>query len=132
MPELLQIPRVQDPRGNLSFLQDEAPACPFKIQRTYWIYDVPGGRERHAHALRSTRELIVAVSGSFDVVVTLPDGTETTYHLARGYYGLHLPPMTWRGLRNFSTNSVALVLSSTLYDPDDYIEDFHEFAAQQG
>ena len=127
-PEILEIPRVEDPRGNLSFIQDGAWCCPFKIERVYWIYDVPGGRLRHGHAFRRSEELIVALSGSFDVVVTFPDGSSETHHLARSYYGLHVPAGTWRQLENFSTNSVAMVLSSTLYDPDDYIENFAEYA----
>ena len=121
-PEILQIPRIEDCRGNLSFIQNGAECCPFDIARTYWIYDVPGGMERYAHAFRHARELIVAVSGSFDVVTP-----EATFHLARGYYGLYVPPMTWRAMQNFSTNSVAMVLSSTTYDPADYIEDYEEY-----
>lgn len=127
-PEILQIPRVEDPRGNLSFIQNGATCCPFEIARTYWIYDVPGGRERDPHAFRHSCELIVALSGSFDVVTTAPDGSSERFHLCRSYYGLYVPAMTWRGLDNFSTNSVAMVLSSTLYDPADYIEDFSEYA----
>jgi oxalate decarboxylase/phosphoglucose isomerase-like protein (cupin superfamily) len=121
---------VEDPRGNLSFIQNGAACLPFDIARAYWIYDVPGGRERHPHALRTTAELIVALSGSFDVVITTPGGEQKRFHMARSYYGLYLPPMTWRGLDNFSTNSVAMVLSSTTYDPADYIEDFHEYAQE--
>lgn len=126
-PEIFEIPRVEDPRGNLSFIQNGASCCPFDIQRVYWIYDVPGGRLRHGHAFRCAKELIVALSGSFDVVVTFPDGTSETHRLSRSYYGLYVPAGTWRQLENFSTNSVAMVLSSTLYDPDDYIEDFAKY-----
>lgn len=129
-PVILQIPRVEDPRGNLSFIQNGAPCCPLEIKRTYWIYDVPGGRDRHGHAFRRSAELIVALSGSFDVVVTAPDGSVTRHHLCRSYYGLYVPPMTWRALDNFSTNSVAMVLASTLYDPDDYIENFADYARE--
>ena len=121
---------MEDPRGNLSFVQNGGPGLPFGIRRAYWIYDVPGGRDRHGHAFRSSHELIVALSGSFDVVATAPDGTTTRHHLCRSYYGLYVPPMTWRALDNFSTNSVALVLSSTAYDPGDYIEDFDTFSAE--
>lgn len=128
--EILQIARVEDPRGNLSFLQDGGSSLPFDIARAYWIYDVPGGRDRHGHAFRRSHELIVALSGSFDVVTTAADGTVERHHLCRSYYGIYVPPMTWRALDNFSTNSVALVLSSTLYDPADYIEDFAIFAAE--
>lgn len=130
-PVILDIPRVEDPRGNLSFIQNGAACLPFDIARAYWIYDVPGGRERHPHALRTTAELIVALSGSFDVVITTPGGEQKRFHMARSYYGLYLPPMTWRGLDNFSTNSVAMVLSSTTYDPADYIEDFTTYAGEK-
>lgn len=123
----MQIPRVEDPRGNLSFIENGAECCPFEIRRVYWLYDVPGGRERHGHAFRTANELIVALSGSFDVVVTTPDGVSTRRHLSRSYHGLYVPAGTWRSLDNFATNSVALVLSSTLYDPDDYIRDFNQY-----
>lgn len=126
-PQIIQLPKIPDPRGNLSFIQNRSQ-LPFDIARVYWIYDVPGGEIRHGHAFRTATELIVALSGSFDVVITNADGSETTYHLARSFYGLLVPPMTWRRLDNFSTNSVAMVLSSTPYLPDDYIEDFDIFA----
>lgn len=125
-PSIIELPKIFDPRGNLSFIQDFSQV-PFKIRRAYWIYDVPGGELRHGHAFRSSAELIVALSGSFDVVVTNADGTEDTYHLSRSYYGLLVPPQTWRRLDNFSTNSVAFILSSTLYDESDYIRDFDIF-----
>lgn len=99
---------------------------PFDIKRAYWIYDVPGGLYRNGHAFKHQDEFIVALSGSFDVV--LNDGKhETRYHMARSYYGLYVPHMTWRMIDNFSTNSVVYVLSSEKYDADDYIEDFKEF-----
>lgn len=122
---IIELPRVQDPRGNLSFIQ-KADYLPFEIKRVYWIYDVPGGRNRNGHAFHTQHELIIALSGSFDVV--LNDGSqERRYHLCRSYYGLYVPAMTWRELDNFSTNSVALVLSSTTYDSTDYIRDFEKF-----
>ena len=125
--EIIRIPRIEDTRGNLSFIEhSENGVLPFAPQRVYWIYDVPGGRERHGHAFRRAEELIVALSGSFDVVLTDPDGLEITHHLSRSYYGLYVPAGTWRALRNFSTNSVAMVISSTLYDPEDYIEELSE------
>lgn len=130
--EILEIPRREDPRGNLSFIQNGAECCPFEIARAYWIYDVPGGKLRHGHAFRHAEELIVALSGSFDVVVAAPDGTLSSHHMNRSYYGLHVPPGTWRSLENFSTNSVAMILSSTPYDPTDYIEDFQEYAREFG
>ena len=99
---------------------------PFKIERTYWIYDVPGGETRGGHAYKRNEELIVALSGSFDVL--LDDGKEErTFSLNRSYYGLYVPRGWWRWMNNFSTNSVALVLASIKYDPDDYIYDYEEF-----
>ena len=124
-PHIIDLPKVTDPRGNLSFIQN-SDQIPFDIQRTYWIYDVPGGMFRNGHAFRTQHEFIVALSGSFDVV--LHDGVEEKrIHLSRSYYGLYVPPMTWRSIDNFSTNSVAIVLSSTLYDENDYIRNFEEF-----
>lgn len=124
-PRIINLPKICDPRGNLSFIESEGHV-PFEVKRCYWIYDVPGGMFRGGHAFREQEEFIVALSGSFDVV--LNDGTgEKRYHLARSYNGLYVPCMTWRSIDNFSTNSVALVLSSTVYEPNDYIEDFNEF-----
>jgi hypothetical protein len=124
--EIVTLPCVQDPRGNLSFIQN-FDQVPFKIARTYWIYDVPGGRNRDGHAFRAQQEFIVALSGSFDVVLTDASGKQSRYHMNRSYYGLYVPSLTWREIDNFSTNSVALVLSSTLYDECDYIRDFDEY-----
>lgn len=125
--EIIQLPKFEDPRGNLSFIE-EFKHIPFKIERTYWIYDVPGGEIRGGHAFKVQQEIIVALSGSFDVVV---DGGQTkqTFSLKRSYYGLYLPAGLWRQMQNFSTNSLALVLSSTHYDEDDYIYDYNEFLA---
>lgn len=110
----IELPKVADKRGNLSFIES-ARHIPFEIARTYWLYDVPGDEHRNGHAFKEQEEFIVALSGSFDIV--LNDGTETRrYHMARSYYGLYVPRMMWRELDNFSTNSLALVLSSTLYD----------------
>ncbi len=123
--EIINLPKVEDPRGNLSFIEEEKH-IPFKIERTYWIYDVPGGQVRGGHAFREQQELIVALSGSFDVVVD--DGkTKQTYSLNRSYYGLYIPASFWRQMQNFSTNSLALVLSSTHYDEKDYIYDYTDF-----
>lgn len=125
-PLIIQLPKHFDPRGNLSFIQNADGLLPFEIKRCYWIYDVPGGEVRHGHAFREQAELIVALAGSFDVV--LDDGSgPVRYHLSRSYYALYVPPMTWRMIDDFSTCSVAMVLSSTLYDPADYIEDFDRF-----
>lgn len=119
--ELIDLPVVSDPRGNLSFIQSGGLA-PFDIKRCYWIYDVPGGKVRHGRALKSTYEMIVALSGSFDAVI---DGQ--SYHLCRGYQGLLVPPMHWRELINFSTNAVALVLANKPYSEDDYIREYKEY-----
>lgn len=124
-PTIINLPKFLDPRGNLSFIEEDAH-IPFKIKRVYWIYDVPGGEYRGAHAFKETEELIVALSGSFDVV--LHDGkAEHRYHLNRSYYGLMVPKMHWRMLDNFSTNSLALIVSSTDYNEKDYVRDFNEF-----
>ena len=122
---IIELPKILDERGNLSFIEG-GNQVPFNIRRTYWIYDVPGGMFRHGHAFRKQEEFLIALSGSFDVVVD--DGTgEKRYHMSRSYYGLYLPAMTWRSIDNFATNSMVLVLSSTDYDPDDYIRDFELF-----
>ena len=124
--KIINLPKFEDPRGNLSFLE-ELKHVPFKIRRAYWIYDVPGGQIRGGHAFKEQQEFIIAISGSFDVVV-IENGKETmTYSLNRSYYGLYVPPGLWRQMQNFSTNSLALVLSSTHYNPDDYIYDVNAF-----
>ncbi len=125
MPRIIDLPKFEDPRGNLSFIE-ENNHIPFKIERAYWIYDVPGGQVRGGHAFKEQQELIVALSGSFDVVVD--DGqTKQTFSLNRSYYGLYVPPGMWRQMENFSTNSLALVLSSTHYSEDDYIRDYDDY-----
>lgn len=122
---MLQLPKIADPRGNLSVIE-ELKDIPFKIERTFWIYDVPGGETRGGHAYKETQEFIVALSGSFDVV--LDDGKEKkTFSLNRSYNGLYVPKGLWRVMENFSTNSLALILSSTKYDANDYIRDYQEF-----
>ena len=122
---LIELPKVNDPRGNLTVIES-GTSVPFKVMRDYWIYDVPSGMWRDGHAFKVQQEFIVALSGSFDVVVNDGHG-EQTFHLNRPQIGLYVPRMTWRRIDNFSTNSVALVLSSTRYDPDDYIEDLADF-----
>ena len=125
MVKLINLPKFEDPRGNLSFIE-ENNQIPFKIERTYWIYDVPGGQKRGGHAFKEQQELIVALSGSFDVVVD--DGqTKQTFSLNRSYYGLYVAAGMWRQMENFSTNSLALVLSSTHYSEDDYIRDYEDY-----
>lgn len=127
--QLINLPKIEDPRGNLSFIE-ELQHIPFKIERTYWIYDVPGGQVRGGHAFKVQKELIVALSGSFDVVVD--DGkVKQTFSLNRSYYGLYLPAGVWRQMQNFSTNSLALVLSSTPFDENDYIRDYQEFLSSR-
>lgn len=124
-PQVIDLPRIADSRGTLTFLESQRH-LPFAIRRAYWIYDVPGGEVRGAHAYRNLQEFIIAVSGSFDV--SLDDGREETlYSMNRAYQGLYVPSMLWRQLRNFSTNSVALILASAPYDADDYVRDYDEF-----
>ena len=121
----INLPRILDPRGNLSFFENSSQ-IPFDIERTYWIYDVPGGEQRGSHAFKESHEFIIALSGSFDVV--LNDGEKEIKHsLNRSYYGLYVPNLLWRTLENFSTNSLALIVSSISYDNKDYIRDFEEF-----
>ena len=123
--KIIDLPRICDRRGNLSVIERQG-ALPFAIERAYWIYDVPGGVERQGHAFKRQEEFIVAISGSFDVVVH--DGErEQRITLNRSYYGLHLGPLTWRRIDNFSTNSLCLVISSRPYEEDDYIRDFGEY-----
>lgn len=124
-PIIIDLPKILDARGNLSFVE-ENKHIPFKIERTYWIYDVPGGEKRGGHAYKNNQEFIIALSGSFDVL--LDDGTEKyVFSLNRSYYGLYVPEGLWREMNNFSTNSLALVLASIPYDTDDYIYDYETF-----
>lgn len=122
---IIDLPKIIDQRGNLSFVE-ENHHIPFKIARTYWIYDVPGGEKRGGHAYKENQEFIIALSGSFDVI--LDDGKDRkTFHLNRSYYGLYIPKGLWRQMENFSTNSLALILASTSYNVEDYIYDYKEF-----
>lgn len=125
---IFELPKIEDERGNLSFIETETH-IPFPITRAYWIYDVPGGQQRGSHAFKTQHEVIIALSGSFDVI--LNDGKEEkTYSLNRSYKALYVPNMTWRSLENFSTNSVCLVLNSGSYSEDEYIRDFASFQQQ--
>ncbi|GJQ07402.1 hypothetical protein CAPN010_15600 [Capnocytophaga cynodegmi] len=125
IPKIINLPKIVDKRGNLSFFENENQ-LPFTIERTYWIYDVPGGEVRGSHAFKEQQEFIIALSGSFDVA--LHNGEEEqVFTLNRSYYGLYVPKMYWRRMENFSTNSLALIVSDKLYDENDYIRDFHEF-----
>jgi hypothetical protein len=120
--QLLDLPKISDPRGNLTFIEG-AKHVPFSIRRVYYLYDVPGGAERGGHAHKEMHQLIIAMSGSFDVI--LDDGSEKKrFHLNRSYYGLYVCPMIWRELDNFSSGSVCLVLASNLYDESDYYRNY--------
>lgn len=122
---IIDLPKIEDPRGNLTFIEGDQH-IPFIIQRVYWISDVPGGQIRGGHAFVEQEEFIVALSGSFDVVVD--DGKiQKKFQLNRSYYGLYVSSKLWRHMENFSTNSVALILSSTQYSEDDYIRDYDNF-----
>ena len=126
-PRIIDIPKIPDQRGNLSFFENNNQ-IPFTIKRTYWIYDVPGGEFRGGHAYKENEEFIVALSGSFDIV--LDDGDEKKiFSLNRSYYGLYIPKMYWREMNNFSTNSLALIVSNTEYDEADYIRDYNGFCS---
>ena len=125
-PNILQLPKIVDARGNLSFVEANRHV-PFEIKRAYWIYDVPGGEVRGGHAFREQDEFIVALSGSFDVIVDTGNGRKKRFQLNRSYFGLYIPKGVWRSLENFSTNSLALVLASTVYNENDYIRDYAEF-----
>ena len=123
--KIIHLPKFEDPRGNLSFVEEENH-IPFKIERTYWIYDVPGGQVRGGHAFKEQREFIIALSGSFDIIVD--DGSnKQRFSLNRSYYGLYVPCGLWRQMDNFSTNSLAVVLSSTKFVESDYIRDYEAF-----
>lgn len=122
---LMNLPKIADPRGNLSFAENQSH-LPFEIKRAYWIYDVPGGTDRGGHAYAENTEFVIALSGSFDVLLDNGEHVEK-FSLNRSYYGLLIPKMMWRTMENFSTNSLALVLSSTEYSESDYIRDYQEF-----
>jgi hypothetical protein len=122
---IIELPKITDPRGNLTFIEGNVH-IPFDIKRVYYLYDVPGGAERGGHAHRELNQLIVAMSGSFDIL--LDDGLEKRrFHLNRSYYGLYVCPMIWRELDNFSSGSVCMVLASNLYDEADYYRDYDQF-----
>ncbi len=123
--KIIQLPKILDPRGNLSFLES-SNHIPFEIKRTYWIYDVPGGDFRGGHAFREQNEFIIVLSGSLDVIVY--DGEkEKKFSLNRSYYGLFIPKGFWRSMKNFATNTLALVVSSTSFDENDYIRDKEQY-----
>ena len=124
---LIDLPRVNDPRGNLTFIEG-GRHVPFDLKRIFYLYDVPGGAMRAGHALKRCHQFIVATSGSFDVI--LDDGAERKrFQLNRSYYGLYVPPLVWREIDNFSSNSVCVVLASEAYDESDYYRDYEDFLA---
>jgi len=123
--KLIDLPRIQDPRGNLSFIEGERHV-PFEIRRVFYLYDVPGGESRAGHALKTCHQFIIAISGAFDV--TVDNGRERSrHHLNRSYFGLYLPPLVWREIDNFSSGSVCLVLASERYDEAGYVRDLDDF-----
>jgi len=127
---IIQLPRIQDPRGNLTFIQAE-DHVPFDIKRVYYIYDVPGGSNRGGHAHKKLQQLMIAMAGSFDVI--LDDSRERrTFQLNRSYYGLYVPPMLWRELDNFSSGSVCMVLASAVYEEDDYYRNYEAYRLAMG
>ena len=122
---IIELPKIQDQRGNLTFIEADRHV-PFEIKRVYYLYDVPGGATRAAHGHRSLHQLMIAMSGSFDV--TLDDGKEKKlFHLNRSYFGLYIPPMMWRDLDNFSSGAVCMVLASDYYDENDYFRNYDNF-----
>lgn len=124
-PQIIDFPKIEDQRGNLSFIE-QLKQVPFEIARAYWIYDVPGGQKRGGHAFKLQEEVIVSLSGSFDV--TIDTGKiKQRYSLNRSYYGLYIPAGIWRQMENFSTNSLAMVVSSTVFDENDYVRDYQTF-----
>lgn len=128
-PEIIQLPKFCDQRGNLSFAEN-FNQIPFEIKRVYWIYDVPGGESRGGHGYKNNEEFIIALSGSFDVIID--DGRKKkTFSLNRSYYGLYVPKGLWREMTNFSTNSFALMLGSMAYNADDYIRDYGLFLSMK-
>ena len=128
--KIIDLPKISDPRGNLSFIEGRSQ-IPFDIQRVYYLYDVPGGSERGGHAHKALHQLIIAMAGSFDVV--LDDGVEKKrIHLNRSYNGLYVCPMIWRELDNFSSGAVCMVLASNKYDEDDYYRDYSQYLVAQG
>ena len=123
--QIIELPKITDPRGNLTFIE-ENKHIPYDIKRVFFLYDVPGGENRAGHALKSCNQLLIAASGSFNV--TLDDGTEKqVFHLNRSYYGLHIPPLVWREIDNFSSGSVCMVLASEFYSENDYYREYNDF-----
>ena len=123
---LIELPRVQDPRGNLTYIES-GRHIPFAVKRIFYLYDIPGGASRAGHALKSCHQFLIATSGSFDVIAD--DGAEKkVFQLNRSYYGLYIPPMIWREISNFSSNSICMVLASEFFSETDYYRDYAQFA----
>jgi hypothetical protein len=125
-PYIIQFPKIVDPRGNLTFLQ-YPHQIPFEIRRVFWTYDVPGGEQRGGHAYHEQHEIIIALSGSFDVIITNKNDEKEVFNLNRSYYGLYVPAQNWRHMENFSTNALGLHLSSMQFDVSDYIRDYEVY-----
>lgn len=123
---LVSLPKITDPRGNLTFIE-KGHGLPFEPKRVFWTFNVPSGASRGGHAYKSQSELIVAINGSFEVIIKNTDGTHQSYSLNRGDQGILLPPLTWRSMESFSTNAMGLHLSDTHFNAADYIRDFDEF-----
>jgi hypothetical protein len=128
MVRQINFTKILDPRGNLTFLQNPEQ-IPFEIKRVFWTYDVPGGESRGGHAYKTQNEVIIALSGSFDVVITNKSGEKVCISLNRSYFGLFVPAMTWRHMENFSTNALALHISGSVFNSDDYIRDWNVYEA---
>ncbi|PWA04870.1 sugar 3,4-ketoisomerase [Flavobacterium psychrotolerans] len=129
-PQIISLPKINEPNevmGNLSFVQN-SDQIPFDIKRVFWIYDVPGGEIRGGHAFKNQQEIIIAISGSLDIVVIDPDGNESKFCLNRSYFGLYIPALHWRHLENFSTNAVSVHLSNYDFAEEDYIRDYQQFS----
>ena len=127
---VIELPKIADPRGNLTFIES-GRHIPFELKRIFYVYDVPGGESRAGHALKKCHQLIIAISGSFDLV--LDDGArKKRFHLNRSYYGLYVPPLIWREIDNFSTNSICLVMASEFYNEGDYFREYPEFTKAVG
>ena len=129
-PQLIELPKIHDLRGNLTFIQ-HPDHLPFEIKRVFWIYDVPGGEKRGGHASKKQHEVIISLSGSFDVIITLPNGTLKCFTLNRSYFGLYIPPLHWRHMENFSTNSVSLHLCNDSFDEGDYLRELDSYLIPQ-
>ena len=128
---MTSLPKITDPRGNLTFIEGPSGSghVPFEIKRVFYLYDVPGGADRGGHALRSCHQFLIAMSGSFDVILDDGSGAKKRIHLNRSYHGLYIPPLIWREMDNFSSNSICLVIASEPYREGDYYRNYEDFIA---